>query len=58
MQETQKKQQPDSDATSKETLKDLEEDKRDAGTESDVKGMPSPDGAMDEDWEVKDAGPI
>jgi hypothetical protein len=55
----QKKQQPDSDATSKETLKDLEKSEEISEQEgSSQSNSPSPDGALDEEREVKDAGPI
>jgi hypothetical protein len=53
--------EPESDATSKETVADLEDNekssaaKQGSGNESDV---PSPDGAFDESDESKDAGPM
>lgn len=53
--------EPESDATSKETVADLEDSekssvaKQGGGNESDV---PSPDGAFDESKENKDAGPM
>ena len=59
-----KKQRPDkgvvdSDATSKETLKDLEKNE-DSNSESEGTAreseVPSPDGALDEPNETKDAG--
>jgi len=57
-----KRQRPDegvidADATSKETLADLEQSEKSEGTvrESEV---PSPDGALDEPNETKDAGPV
>ena len=48
------------EATSKETLEDIEDNEKSSaakqdGNESDV---PSPDGAFDESDESKDAGPI
>ncbi|MEO7970608.1 MAG: hypothetical protein ABI698_04860 [bacterium] len=49
------------DATSKETLEDIEDNeksssaKQGAGQES---GVPSPDGAFDESGEARDAGPM
>ena len=49
----------DSEATSKETLSDLEE--KEGNVESGGSGPdpgPSPDGALDEPDEIKDAGPI
>ena len=45
------------DATSSETLEDLEEEGSWDGDETDDDG-PSPDGAFDEDDELDDAGPI
>jgi hypothetical protein len=53
-------QQSDSDATSKETLEDLK-DKDSAVGEQDEQhdaGVPSPDGAFDEQKEVSDSGPM
>jgi hypothetical protein len=47
----------DSEATSKETLSDLEENKRAVEPASGEPG-PSPDGALDESDEIKDAGPM
>jgi hypothetical protein len=47
------------DATSKETLKDLEENE---ASVADISGadaeMPSPDGAFDDSEELKDADPV
>ena len=49
----------DSEATSKETLSDLEENKKSVGSGSSKPDAgPSPDGALDESDEFKDAGPI
>ena len=49
----------DSDATSKETLSDLEENKENVGSSgSESDSGPSPDGALDESDETKDAGPM
>ncbi len=48
-----------SEATSNETLSDLEENEKE--TESDIAAAdpgPSPDGAFDERDEIKDAGPM
>ena len=52
--------EPESDATSKETVADLEDNEKSSaakqdGNESDV---PSPDGTFDESKENKDAGPM
>jgi len=44
------------DATSKETLKDLEDNE--ASVTSDDVEMPSPDGAFDDSEEKKDADPV
>lgn len=49
----------DSEATSKETLSDLEENEADVGSSnSNPDAGPSPDGALDESDEIKDAGPM
>ena len=45
------------DATSKETLEDLEENEASVNDESDD-DLPSPDGAFDETDELKDADPL
>ncbi len=49
----------DSEATSKETLSDIEETEAqvDSGTAAPDPG-PAPDGAFDDDDETKDAGPM
>ena len=46
------------DATSKETLEDLEKNKKSGSDNSDEANMPSPDGAFDESDELKDADPV
>ena len=46
------------DATSKETLKDLEENEASGTDTSDDDEMPSPDGAFDDSEEKKDADPV
>ena len=46
------------EATSKETLKDLEAEGSLEGTEADDSDGPSPDGAFDESDELKDADPV
>jgi len=46
------------DATSKETLEDLEEDQASVKDESDDTNLPSPDGAFDEPDELKGADPV
>ena len=53
--DTIKKRQDD--ATSKETLKDLEEEGSLDGDEADDSDGPSPDGAFEEAGELKDADP-
>ena len=45
-------------ATSKETLKDLEDDESSVKDESDDTNLPSPDGALDQSDELKDADPV
>jgi len=52
----QRKESIGKDATSKETLEDLEEDEQ--VTDEDDGDMPSPDGAFDESDELKDADPL
>ena len=46
------------DATSKETLEDLEENQASVKDESDDTNLPSPDGAFDDSDELKDADPV
>ena len=46
------------DATSKETLQDLEENEVAVSDTSDDAEMPSPDGAFDDSDELKDADPV
>ena len=45
-------------ATSKETLQDLEENEASVKDTSDDSEMPSPDGAFDDSDELKDADPV
>jgi hypothetical protein len=45
------------DATSKETVEDLEEDEN-STSENHDDDLPSPDGEFDDEDEVKDAGPV
>lgn len=55
----QMNKKPESDATSKETLNDLEENEANVGSSSsEVDPGPAPDGARDESNELKDAGPM
>jgi hypothetical protein len=46
------------DATSKETVKYLEENEATATDTADDAEMPSPDGAFDDSEELKDADPV
>ena len=46
------------DATSKETVKDLEENEAGVTDTSDDAEMPSPDGAFDDAEEIKKADPL
>jgi len=46
------------DATSKETLEDLEENEKMGSDKSDDANLPSPDGAFDEADELKNADPV
>lgn len=49
----------DSDATSKELARDVEQSEKDADSSgSEIDSGPSPDGAFDESDETKDAGPM
>jgi hypothetical protein len=49
----------DSEATSKETLADVEEDEAESGaSDAGLDPGPSPDGLLDEPDEIKDAGPM
>jgi hypothetical protein len=49
----------DSEATSKELLSDIEETEENPGaSSSELDPGPSPDGALDEGDELKDAGPM
>jgi len=48
----------DSDATSKETLEDLEKNEKSSDSESDESHTPSPDGAFDEPDESRETGPM
>jgi hypothetical protein len=58
-QKHQPEQKPDTDATSKEMLSDVEESEKDSRSSEDLSGPgPSPDGALDESDELKDAGPM
>lgn len=63
MQESTDRKKPaeenDSEATSHETLSDVEENQADVASEtSNPDPGPSPDGALDESDEIKDAGPM
>ena len=53
----QRKESIGKDATSKETLKDLEDNEAAVKDTSDDSEMPSPDGAFDEPDQLKDADP-
>ncbi len=46
------------DATSKETLEDLEENQASVKDQSDKTELPSPDGAFDDPEALKDADPV
>ena len=48
-----------SEATSKKTLKDIEETEKDSGSATDDQGSPpAPDGQFDENREIGNAGPM
>ena len=52
-------EQRKSDATSDETVDDVEKTEKDAGSSDSNRGPgPSPDGRLDEADELKDAGPM
>ena len=46
------------DATSKETLEDLEKNEKSVSDESDDANLPSPDGSFDEPDKLKKADPV
>lgn len=46
------------EATSKETLEDLEEDQESVTDDSEDSSLPSPDGAFDDSEELEDADPV
>ncbi len=46
------------DATSKETLEDLDENEDSLNDEADDTNLPSPDGELDESDELEDADPL
>jgi hypothetical protein len=50
----QRKESIGKEATSKETLEDLEENEQSAPDTSDGSNLPSPDGALDDDDELSD----
>lgn len=54
----QRKESIGKDATSKETLKDLEENEATVTDTSEDAEMPSPDGAFDDSEALKDADPV
>lgn len=54
----QRKESIGKDATSKETLEDMEDNEVSVEDESDDSDLPSPDGAFDDSDEMKDADPV
>jgi hypothetical protein len=54
----QRKESIGKDATSKETVEDLEKNEKSATEKSDDANLPSPDGAFDEADELKNADPV
>jgi len=54
----QRKESIGKDATSKETLDDLEENEEITDESEDDGDLPSPDGSLDESGELKDADPF
>jgi hypothetical protein len=53
----ERKESISKDATSKETLEDLEKNEKPVSDNSDKTHMPSPDGAFDDSDDLKDADP-
>ena len=59
MEDSRKPNDSESEATSKKTLKDLEESQKGAGTSGDDDtATPSPDGQLDDDEKQENAGPM
>ena len=54
----ERKESVGKEATSKETLEDLEENEASVKDQSDDTNMPSPDGAFDDPDQLKDADPV
>jgi hypothetical protein len=54
----ERKESVGKDATSKETLDDLDENETSVKDEPDDTSVPSPDGALDESDELKNADPV
>ena len=54
----QRKESIGGEATSKETLEDLEENQASVKDASDLSNPPSPDGALDDADELEDADPV
>jgi hypothetical protein len=54
----QRKESIGKEATSKETVEDLEKNEDAVKDTSDDSNMPSPDGALDDSDELKDADPV
>jgi hypothetical protein len=54
----QRKESIRKEATSKETVEDLEKNEESGKDAADDSNMPSPDGAFDESDELKDADPV
>ena len=54
----ERKESVGKDATSKETLEDLEKNQAPVKNQSDNTDLPSPDGAFDESDDLKDVDPV
>ena len=54
----ERKESIGNDATSKETLEDLEKNEKSVSEKSDEANLPSPDGAFDEQDDLKNADPL
>jgi hypothetical protein len=54
----ERKDSIDKDATSKETVEDLEQNESTTRDEADDNNLPSPDGELDESDELQDSDPV
>lgn len=54
----ERKESIEKDATSKQTVEDLEKNEDISTVDADKSNLPSPDGTLDEPGELKDADPV